>query len=348
MTPPPRTGLLGSPVAVDHLNPMERAVWAEANGYESVWLGDANGGMDNMTLAAGIACRTSTLRVCLGIVPVFTRSPAVIAASAMTLSYMAPGRIALGLGASSPGMMQAWHGVSYGKPLTRLRETAALVRQMLAGERVNFEGETVSSRGYRLALPVQGTIPIYMAALRPKMLEMAGEHAEGVELNLYPRHMLPRMLEHVDTGAKRSGKRVDTLEIAQNLRVFVTDDPAGARDQMRLYASIYFGTPGYNRFLAWCGYEREAAAIAEAWRERDRNKAFAAMSDEMIEEFAIIGDADHCRDRVRRYVADGITTPVIECSSEHHGEYIATLEAFSAQGWAGGESDSPRTQAPSG
>ncbi|MCH9673480.1 MAG: LLM class flavin-dependent oxidoreductase, partial [Gammaproteobacteria bacterium] len=250
-------------------NPIETAIWAEQNGYESVWMTDGGGRMDAFTAAGAIAARTERIRVGLSIVPVFTRPVAVFATSSATLSHIAPDRIAIGVGSSSQTMIESWYGTPFVKPLTRVKETATALRQILTGEKTTFEGETISVKNFRLGIPTKGKIPLFIAALRPKMLEAAGELADGVILNLAPPQVLPRMLEHIDTGAKRSGRRVEDLEIASLLNVIVTDDESAALASMNRFALGYYSAGVYNKFLSWMGYEKEAKQIQEGFAERD-------------------------------------------------------------------------------
>jgi len=305
-----------------------RILWAEEQGYESIWITDGGGRMDGLTLCAAAAVKTSRIRICLSVVPVYTRPVAVLATSAMSISQFAPNRFVMGLGASSHTMVQEWYGTPFEKPLTRVKETAILLRKIFAGEKTDFDGETVSSHNFRLDVPVQGRIPIYMAALRPKMLEMAGEFADGIVLNLAPLEALPRMLEHIDAGAKRSGRRVEDLEIACLFNTYVTDDVAKAERDFALTAAYYFSTIVYNKFLAWCGYRVEAEAIAQGFKQRDRSKSLNVLSRELIHKLAIIGNEQECRDRVRAYWKAGINTPIIGGDSLDHDVYLRTIRAF--------------------
>jgi probable F420-dependent oxidoreductase len=306
-------------------------LWAEEQGYESLWFRDGGGRTDAFTLAAAVAARTQRIRLVLSVVPVFTRPPAVLATSAMTLSHLAPGRFVLGVGASSHAMIEGWYGTPFVKPKTRVRETVFLLRKMLAGERIDWQGQTLYSRGFRLAIPVRGTVPIYLAALRPGMLELAGEVADGVILNLAPVQALPRMLEHLDAGAKRSGRRVEDLEIAILLNTYVTREVARARKDFAAVAASYYSTPVYNEFLAWCGYGAEARRITEGFAQKDRAKTLGTLSDELLHELGAIGDADACRAMARRYWAAGVTTPIVISSSPQKEEHWETLRAFTPQ-----------------
>ena len=302
--------------------------WAEANGFDSLWIPDGLGRMDAFTMAAGIAPRTERIRLCLGIVPVFTRPAAVIATSAMTMTHLAPERFVLGLGSSSHTMIERWYGMAFDKPLTRVRETAGLVRSVLAGERTRFEGETIRSDSFRLGIAPRCEVPIYLAALRPKMLELAGEIANGVILNLVPLELLPRMLEHIDTGAKRSGRRVEDLEVVAFIYVFAGSDNETAEAEMANIAAGYFSTPVYSDFLKWMGYTNEAEAILEGFRERDRAKSLGAFTPEVLHKLGIIGDPDHCRRGIAEYASAGVDVPVIAPGAENPEAYQSTLNAF--------------------
>ena len=310
---------------------LERIRWAEAQGYPSVWITDGGGHMDAITVAAAAAAVTRRIRLALSIVPVYTRPAAVLATSAMTLSYLAPGRVIFGLGASSETMVDSWYGQPFHKPRTRVEETVTLLKAIFAGQKTDFQGSTLRSRGFRLALPMAAKMPIYLAALRPKMLETAGEHADGVILNLVPRRALPRVLECIDRGAKRSGRRVEDLEIAQLIHTVVTKNIAQAEQHARSMMTSYYSTQVYNAHLAWLGYQREAEAISEGFRLRNRKQTTEAISENTLHEFTILGDADTCRQRIRSYWEDGIDVPIIAANTPNHDEFIRTLEAFTPQ-----------------
>ncbi len=298
MSTPFRTGLcLLSPS--EGSETIERALWAEQNGYESLWVPDGGGKMHALTLAAALATRTTTIR--------------------------------LGLGASSHAMMENWHGTPFVKPLTRVRETALVVRRMLEGEKVAFQGESLHTKGFSLKpLPPQ-PVPIYLAALRPKMLELAGEIADGVVLHLCPLKALPKILKHVAIGAERAGRNPADIEIVCRHNVYVTGDMAAGRDLFRKYVMGYYSAPVYNKFLAWAGFEEEAAAISAGFSTGDRAKTEGAISDEMTETLGVIGSPEKCREEVRAFVEAGIQTPVINPIAPGPDEARQTLQAFTPE-----------------
>jgi len=311
-------------------NPIDNAVRAEADGFESIWMTDGNGRMDSLTAAAAIGARTSRVRIGLSIVPVFNRPPPVLAGSAVTLSHIAPNRVVLGVGSSSQTMIERWYGMEFAKPLTRVRETVDLVRRVFTGERTAYDGETVRSHGFRLATPLKGSMPIYIAGLRPRMLELAGEIGDGVVLNLVPAELLSRVLEHVDTGAKRSGRRVEDLEIVSLLNAFVTDDIEVGTQAMRRIALGYYSTGVYASFLGWLGRPHEAEQIQAGFAERDREKTNAALADDFVRRLGLVGSAGEVRSRLAEYAKAGIDTVAIAPASPDEGGYEATRTAVLA------------------
>ena len=324
----PEIGLnvIGTPGS---LLPWDAAEWTEQQGFASVWLTDGGGHLDALTSAAAIAARTERVRIGLSIVPVFTRPAAVLANSINALSHLAPGRVVVGLGSSSQTMIENWYGVPFEKPLTRVKETVMLLKQILAGGKTDFSGQSVQSRNFRLARPPKGEITIFLAALRPKMLELAGELADGVVLNLAPAEILPRMLEHLDTGAKRSGRRVDDLEIASLLNVIVTDRREEGIAAMKKIALGYYSTGVYNQFLSWMGYDEQARQIREGFAERDREKTGAAVSPELVAKLGVIGTAGECRSHLAAYAANGLNTAIVNVmAGDDEDDYKAAAKSL--------------------
>jgi len=306
--------------------------WAEANGYEDAWFADS-GAPDSLTMAAGIAGHAKTLRFGIAVTPVYTRTPAVLAATANVLGQLLPGRFILGLGASSQTIMDSWHGVPLAKPVTRVKETAIMVRSMLAGEKSNFDLSTLRSKGYTQP-PLADPVPIYLAALRPKMIEMAAEVGDGVIFNLWPTRALPKMIEHVAIGAERAGKNPADVEVVNRHMVLVTDDKPAAVAAFKGRFAPYYATPVYNKFLAWAGYEEAAATIAEGWAARDRQKTTGAITDDLVNEIAIIGTAAECRERLRWTAETGVHTHIIAPLTAEPEDVRRTLEAFTPENYA--------------
>ena len=195
------------------------------------------------------------------------------------------------------------------KPLTRIKETMALLRPMMAGEKTAFEGDTLRSRGYVQA-PTNEQ-PIYLAGLRPKMLETAAELGDGVILNLFPRSALPKIMEHIAIGAERAGKDPASVEVVCRHMMCLTDDKDKGRAAFRAAFGPYYATPVYNKFLAWAGYADVAKEIEAGFKARDRERTAAAMSDELVDQIAIIGNEAECQALIREYADGGIHTHIM-------------------------------------
>ena len=327
--PPRQRVAVTLPAGTSVAESIERVRWAEENGYDDGWMADS-GPPDSLTLMAGLAAHAPTLRLGIAVVPVYSRTPAVLAATANTLGQLMPGQVILGLGASSQTIMDQWHGVPLQKPVTRVKETTIMVRSMLAGEKSDFALSTLHSRGYRQP-PLEQGVPIYLAARRPKMIEMAAEVGDGVIFNLWPKGALPKMIEHVHIGAERAGKDPMEVEVVNRHMVLVTDDKQAAVEAFRARMAPYYATPVYNNFLAWAGYEDVAATITEGWAARDREKTMCAISYDLANEIAVIGTADECRERIRWAGETGIHTHIIAPLSLDGDEIRRTFEAFTPE-----------------
>ncbi|MFT5484501.1 MAG: putative F420-dependent oxidoreductase [Halieaceae bacterium] len=300
---------------------------AEAMGYDDVWLADA-GGLDALTLVPMILGNTEKLRVGIAVVPVYTRTPGVLASTLSVICQTWPGRFIPGLGTSSHTIVENWHGLKFEKPLTRMTETVSLLRSMLAGEKTAFAGKTLSSRGYR-QLPVEN-VPIYLAALRPKMIERAAAIGDGVILNLFPRSALPRIMEHVAAGAEQAGKDPATVEVVCRHMMVVSEDKAAGRAAFRGAFSSYYSTPVYNKFLAWAGYEDAAREIREGWAAKDRERTAAALPDELVDEIGLIGTESECQQLIRDYATGGIHTHIVSCIYPTPEVFKSTAQVLAA------------------
>jgi len=296
-------------------------------GYEAIWLAET-AGPDAFALAAAIAQATKHITIGTGVVPVYNRTPAVLAMAASTVSQLSDGRFVLGVGSSSHAIMQDWNGVPFVKPLTRVRETVAVLRQALAGAKTDFEGETLRSRGFRLGSLPCPPVPIYVGALRAKMLALAGEVGDGLVVNLFPVSALPKMLAAHRAGGAKAGRDASGDEVVCRFQVAVTDDVAAARRVVRAAFAGYVAQPVYNAFFAWCGFETEAQAVREAFAKGDRAGSTAALTDALVDAVTILGTAERCREQLAGFVAAGVTTPVLSPLAADRRTIEATFEAF--------------------
>ncbi len=296
-------------------------------GYDAIWFAETNG-PDSFSLAGAVAQATSRVEIGTGIVAVYNRTPAVLAMSAGTLSQLSGGRFVLGLGSSSHAIMGDWNGVPFEQPLAQVRESVAIVRQALRGEKTDFSGERLRSKGLRLGAIPQEPTPVYLAALREKMLNLAGEIGDGLVVNFFPLSALPQILSAYRDGARAAGRDAAGDDVVCRFQVAVTDDVASARGLVRAAFGGYLATPVYNRFIAWCGFEGEARDIRSGFEARDRAKTAAAMHDDLIDRITILGNAESCREQVAAFVEAGVTTPVIAPLVPTREQVIDVYEAF--------------------
>ena len=283
----------------------------ESRGYDTAWIGEA-GGADAITPLTLVAAATSRLGIASGVLPFQTRSPVLLGQSAAALAHVAPGRVALGLGVSSETIVGQWHGLPFQKPLAQLREAVTIIRAVLSGERVTFEGEFYRVRNFRLLTPAASApVRIYLAALGPRALELAGEVADGVLLNWLAPDSVPSAITHLRAGAARAGRSLEGFEIAGYIRTCVTDTPGPARAHLARDITGYAIVEAYARFFRQSGYEPEIDALNAAWRGGDRAGAVTQLSARVLDGLGVVGEEAFCRARVEEFARAGLTMPVI-------------------------------------
>ena len=285
---------------------------AEQLGYESAWVAEGHGGDQFAILSA---CAVGTSRILLGtsITSAFVRSAPTIAMAAATVDEISQGRFILGIGSSHKIQVEPEHGMVYGKPLTRVRETVELVRALLRDGIVQYQGETISIEKFELWFdPHRSSMPIYLSAVFPKMTEVCGEIADGIILTRSTLETGAKVKAQLATGAARAGRDAGKMTVSSLLPVAVADNRAEALDRLRVGTAAYAGYfPRYNRLIADHGFPAEAAAIAEAWARGDQAAAARAVSDELVDATGIAGTAAECRARIQAYRDSGIDLPIL-------------------------------------
>ena len=285
---------------------------AEALGYESVWVAEGHGG-DQFAILAACALRTRRIRLGTAISSVYVRTAPTIAMAAATVDELSGGRFVLGLGSSHRVQVGPEHGVEYGRPLDRVRETVAVVRALLRDGDVRYDGETVRIEGFKLWFqPLRREIPIFLSALFPKMMALCGEVADGVILTRSTLEGAATARARLAEGAARAGREPGAIEITSLLPASVAPDRATALAAARPGLAFYMGFfPRYNRLIAESGFSAEAAAVAKAWAAGDEAGAARAVSDEMIAATGIAGTPSECRDGIEAYRDSGLDLPII-------------------------------------
>ncbi len=291
---------------------------ADACGYDSFWMPEA-WEREAFTILTELAVHTERIHLCTGIINIFSRSPALIAMSAATLDEISGGRFRLGLGTSGARVIEDFHGIAYTKPLTRLRETIQIVRVLLSGEALDFQGECFELHRFKLGFkPLRDNIPIYVAGLSPKSLRQIGELADGWLPTHWPCARLADGISEIRAGAESVGRDASRIEIAPFVNVVVSDDLKKARNQARLPLAYYVGGMGdyYHGSLSRLGFAAEADCIRELWRAGRPKSAIAAVTDEMVDSVAICGSLENCRARLDEMYAFGATLPLVAIPTE--------------------------------
>lgn len=325
---------VSAPVSTD--DDIEFVRECERIGATSVWVPEA-WGYDALTPLAHLAAVTSTLRLATGIVQVGARSPAMLAMQAMSVQRLSGGRLVLGLGSSGPRIMEAWHGVPFVKPIAAMRETIEIVRQIARGDRLEHHGEVYdlppagSGRGIRSMAPPVASIPMVIAALGPRNLELTGEIADGWLGNAFMPEHAGVFLDPIRAGCERAGRPIDQLELVMPVAVEFTDDPEEAG---RRHADGYaftigaMGAPGknfYNRAFAAQGYGDDVDAVYELWQSGKREMAAARVPFDLGFKTNLLGPPDVIRERVRLYRDAGITTLQAKVSGPERLDTVARL-----------------------
>ena len=280
---------------------------ADRSGFSTVWTGESYG-FDAFTTATQAACATTHIDIGTSVVNFASRSPALIAQSAASLDFISNGRLILGLGSSAAPVTEGWHGVSAKRPLQRLREVVDIVRLALRRERLVYEGEIYHlSGGLRLIdHPIREEIPIYLGSITPAGAALAGEIADGwlpthVVLSRFNDVLLPSLT----AGEIRAGRASGSVKTCvYNLPVIVTNDRTAGRDAARPRLALYIGGMGseernlYTELYQSYGFEEEAAHIRELFTSGKRDEAQRALSDDLIDAAAIVGEIDYCKERL--------------------------------------------------
>jgi F420-dependent oxidoreductase-like protein len=317
------------------------AVEAERLGYDSVWAAEAYGS-DAATVLAWLAAGTSKIKLGSAIFQMPARSAAMTAMTAATIDTISGGRMVLGIGSSGPQVAEGWHGQRFAHQLARTRDYVAVLRLALAGERVEYHGETLElplpdgpGKALKLMIPpVQARIPIYIAAIGPKNTELAGEIADGwIPVFFSPEHV-SEIRELLEAGARRSGRSLDGFEMAPSVSAYVSEGRSGARDRMRPVLALYVGGMGsrkqnfYNQLMQRYGFEDAARTVQELYLDGKKDEAAAALPDELIDLVTLCGPKEHVRDRLGAFRDAGVGTLTITPMAWTPEERIQQLRAI--------------------
>jgi 5,10-methylenetetrahydromethanopterin reductase len=285
---------------------------AESLGYESAWVAEGHGG-DQFSVLTACAMSTSTIQLGTAISSVYVRSIPTIAMAAATVDDISKGRFILGLGSSHKVQVVPEHGVEYTKPITRLRESVTIIRDLLQNGQASFDGETVKIENFDLWFkPRRADIPIYAAAVFPKMMAVCGEIADGIILTRSTLQTGTQVKQCLAEGAAQSGRDASKVDITSLLPIAVGDSRVEALNSMRPGLAFYVGFfPRYRQMIADYGFVEETAAAAAAFAKGDREGAERCITDAMIDATSIVGTPSQCKERIEAYRQSGIDLPIL-------------------------------------
>lgn len=311
---------------------------ADRLGVDSVWSAEA-WGMEAVASLGYLAAKTENIRLGSGIMQISARTPAMTAMTALGLDLLSNGRFNLGLGVSGPQVVEGLHGQPFAKPLSRLREYIEIVRMALSGERISYEGDHYvlprpggEGKALRLAMPPKPNLPIYLATLGPKSLELTGELADGwLGTSFIPEHA-EVMLGPIRAGAEKAGRSLDDIDIHINTQLAVSDDVDSLLDRARGGMAFTLGAMGsaktnfYNSAYSRAGYADIAAEVQRLWVSGDKAAATAAVPDELLLQAYMIGTEDMVRDRIKIAADAGVDVLRLTPSGRTAAEQIDYLE----------------------
>jgi F420-dependent oxidoreductase-like protein len=319
---------------------------ADRLGYHSAWTAEAYG-TDCVTPLTWLMAHTEQLRFGTAIMQMPARSPAMTAMTAATLDMMSGGRFLLGIGASGPQVAEGWHGQAYGKPLVRTREYVGIVREILRREGplehhgehydIPYSGPDATGLGKALKLivhPRRPDIPIYLAAIGPKNVQLAAEIGDGwLPIFFAPERLQATYGEALDNGFAKAGggKSLASFDIAPTVTVILGDDLDSLRGFVKPMVALYVGGMGargknfYNDLACRYGYEAAAKEIQDLYLDGKKAEATAAVPDELIDEVALIGPRERIADRLDAWKESGITTMIVGATQPEALQVMAEL-----------------------
>jgi len=315
--------------------------WAtecERLGIDSIWNGET-WGFDSATPLAFLAARTSTIKLGTGIMQVGARTPGAVAMTALSLASMSDNRFMLGLGTSGPQVIEGWHGVPFARPYTRLRETVEIVRLATSGERLAYEGKEFQlprpggeGRAIRPSAPARH-VPIYLATLGPRSLELTGELADGWIASSFMAEHAEVFLKHIRAGAERAGRSFDEIDRRAGgvVQFGELDELIPPRKPGFAFEIGAMGSPDHNFYrdaYARQGYEELTQQVLNLWLDRRRDEAAAVIPDEFVIQSNFLGSEEQVRDRIRAYRDNGITTLSPAPAGDSLDERLTTLGRF--------------------
>ena len=284
----------------------------EESGYRRVWLAETSS-IDAAALGGALAHRTS-LEVGTAIVPVYSRTPALLSMMAATWSAFGGGRpVHLGIGAGGQVIVERWHGVPFERPLTTVSDTLEVLRQAFTGDKTDYEGVTRRSHGFRLGYGPQPAVRLYVGGMGPKMQELAARRADGLILTWVSPRILDDFQARFAAQIAAAGRERSEVTLVARAYVAVVDDVDAVRQAVRREVVEYIVSPPYARYFSSVGFDSEVNAVNEAFARGDREGTAAAVSERLLDELLVVGrDADEVAERLHAYHRAGADDLMIQ------------------------------------
>ena len=285
---------------------------AEELGYESAWVAEGHGG-DQFSVLTACALATEKIKLGTSITSVFVRTAPTIAMAAASVDYFSNGRFILGMGTSHKVQVEPEHGLEFTKPVQRLRECVDIVRGILKDSDVNYHGEIYDIDHFDLWFePLRKEIPIYVAAVFPKMLEICGEISQGAILTWCTLDHAEVAAWHVGIGARNAGRVPGDVEVASLLPCAVSDNRESARDLMRQPIASYAGRfPRYRKLMVDAGFPDEIEKVRVAWQAGNIQESLNLVPGALIDKIGLVGTAGEVQEKLADYRKAGITLPIV-------------------------------------
>jgi F420-dependent oxidoreductase-like protein len=311
---------------------------ADRLGFSVVWAAEAYGS-DAPTVLSWVAAQTEHIDIGSAVMQIPARTPACTAMTAATLDHLSNGRFRLGLGVSGPQVSEGWHGVRFDRPLGRTREYVAIVRAALDRQQVTYQGEHWTlplpdgpGKALRLTVhPVRDRIPIYLAAVGPRNLELAGELADGLLGIFFAPEHASVTLDRVRHGRSAAGLSMQDFDVAVTVPLVIGTDLEACAEPVRAYSALYLGGMGsrtqnfYNQLAVRMGFGAAAARVQDLFLDHKPREAAAAVPFEFVDTTALIGPVERIRDRLSAYADAGTTTLSVALMGDSLDERIASL-----------------------
>ncbi len=294
---------LGSLLSVNQILECSQ-ILSESN-PDTVWIPET-WGMENFSMLSMVSQKVPTSKIGSSIINIYSRSPSLIAMGAATVDSISNGRLVLGLGTSSFPIVEDFHGYKFEKPVSRMREYVSIIRQVLSGKIVNYDGDFFKLKGFSLLIkPIRNNIPIYLAAVNKKMVELTWEIGDGVIFYLRPFDELKETI-----SSMQNQKQID---VTCQLITAVSEDSQKAIDRAKATLAFYVAVGKiYRGFLAKNGFKSETESIYDEFNKSGFASIHEHVTDKMLDSLTICGTPEDCRNKLSKFREAGINLPIIQ------------------------------------